>query len=100
MWRPLIENLLSIKLEIKAKNPENLKKLLDLEMDRKKYNRSDSKIYIEKKILIIEIYAKDVIAFKATINNYINLLELISKVYEVELWVKKMQIWLIHIDNN
>jgi hypothetical protein len=27
------------------------------------------------------------IAYKATINNYINLLELISKVYEVELWV-------------
>ena len=100
MWKPLIENLLSIKLEIKAKDPNNLKKLLDLEMDRKKYNRSDSKIYIEKKILIIEIYAKDVIAFKATINNYINLLELISKVYEVELWVKKIQIWLIHIDNN
>ncbi len=81
----MIENILSIKLEIKAKDPNNLKKLLDLEMDRKKYNRSDSKVYIEKKILIIEIYAKDVIAFKATINNYINILELISKVYEVEL---------------
>jgi len=76
---------MSIKLEIKSKNVLDLKKLLDLEMDRKKYNRSDSKIYIEKSILIIEIYAKDLIAFKATVNNYINLLELISKVYEVEL---------------
>jgi tRNA threonylcarbamoyladenosine modification (KEOPS) complex Pcc1 subunit len=81
----MIENILSTKLEIKAKDPKNLKKLLDLEMDRKKYNRSDSKVYLEKDILVIEIYAKDVIAFKATINNYINLLELISKVYEVEL---------------
>jgi len=81
----LIEELMSIKLEIKSKNVLDLKKLLDLEMDRKKYNRSDSKIYIEKSILIIEIYAKDLIAFKATVNNYINLLELISKVYEVEL---------------
>ncbi len=76
---------MSTKLEIKSSNPLNLKKLLDLEMDRKKYNRSDSKIYIKDSILVIEIYAKDLIAFKATVNNYINLLELISKIYEVEL---------------
>jgi len=84
---------MSTKLEIKSSNPLNLKKLLDLEMDRKKYNRSDSKIYIKDSILVIEIYAKDLIAFKATVNNYINLLELISKIYEVELWVIKMQQW-------
>ncbi len=81
----MITDILSAKIEINTKDPENLKKLLDLETDRKKYNRSDSKIYIKNKILIIEIYAKDLIAFKATINNYINLLELISKVYEVKL---------------
>jgi tRNA threonylcarbamoyladenosine modification (KEOPS) complex Pcc1 subunit len=76
---------MSTKLEIKSSNPLDLKKLLNLEMDRKKYNRSDSKIYIKDSILVIEIYAKDLIAFKATVNNYINLLELISKIYEVEL---------------
>ena len=84
---------MSTKLEIKTSNPLDLKKLLDLEMDRKKYNRSDSKIYIEDSILVIEIYAKDLTAFKATVNNYINILELISKIYEVELWVIKMQQW-------
>jgi tRNA threonylcarbamoyladenosine modification (KEOPS) complex Pcc1 subunit len=81
----LIDEIISTKLEIKSKNLKNLKKLLDLEIDRKKYNRSDSKIYIENNKLMIEIYAKDIIAFKATMNNYINLLELISKVYEVKL---------------
>ncbi len=92
MWKNLIDEIISTRLEIKSKDLINLKKLLDLEIDRKKYNRSDSKIYIENNKLIIEIYAKDIIAFKATMNNYINLLELISKVYEVKLWVK-IQIW-------
>lgn len=81
----MIDKVISTKIEIFSKSPEKIKKLLDLEIDRKKYNRSDSKIYIEKKILIIEIYAKDIIALKATLNNFINLLELISKVYEVKL---------------
>jgi tRNA threonylcarbamoyladenosine modification (KEOPS) complex Pcc1 subunit len=81
----LIDEIFSIVFEIKTKNPVDLKKILDLEIDRKKYNRSDSKIIIDNKKLVIKIFAKDIIAFKATINNYINLLELISKVYEVEL---------------
>lgn len=98
MWRYLIDKIVSTKIELQVKDPINLKKLLDLEMDRKKYNRSDSKIYIKDSILVIEIYAKDIIAFKATINNYINILELISKVYEVKLW--QIKTWQIHIDNN
>jgi len=81
----LIEDLLSITLEIKTKDPKNLKKLLDLEIDRKKYDRSSSKIVIDNKKIIVEIYAKDLTAFKATVNNYINLLSLISDVYEVKL---------------
>jgi tRNA threonylcarbamoyladenosine modification (KEOPS) complex Pcc1 subunit len=81
----LIDKVVSTKIELLVDNPKNLKKLLDLEMDRKKYNRSDSNIYIKDSIIVIEIFAKDLIAFKATINNYINILELISKVYEVKL---------------
>ena len=81
----MIDQVLSIVFEIKTKSPKDLKEILDLETDRKKYDRSNSRITIENKKLVIEIYAKDIIAFKATINNYINLLELISKVYEVDL---------------
>jgi len=98
----LIEDIVSSEIVIKAKDPKNLKKLLELEIKRKKYKRSDSKIYIDKNnFLKIEIQANDLIAYKATVNNYINLLELISKVYEVKLWVKiKIILWLVHIDNN
>jgi tRNA threonylcarbamoyladenosine modification (KEOPS) complex Pcc1 subunit len=85
MWKFLIEGVINSEIIIKSKDPKNLKKLLDLEIKRKKYKRSDSKIYVEKNLLKIKIYANDLIAYKATINNYINLLELISKVYEVEL---------------
>lgn len=81
----MIDKVISTKIELAVKNPKDLKKLLELEMNRKKYNRSDSNIYIKDSIIIIEIFAKDLIAFKATINNYINILELISKVYEVKL---------------
>lgn len=81
----MIDQVLSIVFEIKTKSPKDLKEILNLEIDRKKYDRSTSQIIIENKKLIIKIYAKDIIAFKATINNYINLLELISKVYEVDL---------------
>jgi len=81
----LIKEIISSEIVIKTKDPKNLKKLLELEIKRKKYKRSDSKIYINKNNLKIEIYANDLIAYKATVNNYINLLELISKTYEVEL---------------
>ena len=82
----MIEEIISSEIVIKSKNPNDLKKLLELEIKRKKYKRSDSKIYIDKNnFLKIEIHASDLIAYKATVNNYINLLELISKVYEVKL---------------
>ena len=81
----MIEKIFSSNIKIKTKDPENLKKLLDLEMDRRKYSRSDSKVIIEDNTLIINIFCEDVVALKATINNYINILELIKKVYEVEL---------------
>ena len=58
---------------------------MELELTRKKYDRSESKIKVSKKQLIIDIECKDVIAYKATINHYINLLELIKKTYEVDL---------------
>jgi len=83
----MISSIVSSKIVVKTVDLENLKKLLEIETKRKEYKRSDSKIVIdsEKKELIIEIFAEDLIAFKATINNYINLLELISKTYEVKL---------------
>jgi|GEM_PF-981727 len=83
----MISSIVSSKIVVETVDPENLKKLLEIETKRKEYKRSDSKIVIdsEKKELIIEIFAEDLIAFKATINNYINLLELISKTYEVKL---------------
>jgi len=81
----LIGQIISNVILIKTNDPNNLKKLLDLEFERKKYNRSESKITITKEGLKIEIKAKDIIAFKATVNNYINILELIKKTYEVDL---------------
>jgi tRNA threonylcarbamoyladenosine modification (KEOPS) complex Pcc1 subunit len=81
----LINEIISNVILIKTKDPRNLKKLLDLEFERKKYNRSESKTTITKEGIKIEIHAQDVIAFKATVNNYINILELIKKTYEVEL---------------
>jgi tRNA threonylcarbamoyladenosine modification (KEOPS) complex Pcc1 subunit len=83
----MLEFIISSNIKIKTKDPINLKKLLELEVNRKKYNRSDSKIIIDEnnKTLEINIFAKDLIAYKATVNNYINLLEIIKKVYEVEL---------------
>jgi len=84
----LIGQIISNVILIKTNDPNNLKKLLDLEFERKKYNRSESKITITKEGLKIEIKAKDIIAFKATVNNYINILELIKKTYEVDLWIK------------
>jgi len=81
----MIEKIFSSNIKIKTKDPNNLKKLLDLEMDRRKYSRSDSKVIVEDNTLIINIFCEDVVALKATINNYINILELIKKVYEVEL---------------
>lgn len=85
----MIQEIISSEIIIKTKDPENLKKILDLEIERKKYNRSDSKIILLKDSIKIEIFAKDIVAYKATVNNYINLLELIKKTYEVDLWVKK-----------
>lgn len=81
----MINKIISNEIIIKTKDPKNLKKLLDIEFDRKKYNRSETKTTIVKEGLKIEIYATDIIAFKATVNNYINILELIKKTYEVEL---------------
>jgi hypothetical protein len=51
----LIDKLITIKLEIKSKDPKNLKSLLDLEMNRKKYNRSDSEISISKDKIIMSL---------------------------------------------
>ncbi len=81
----MIEKILSSNIQIKTKDPENLKKMLDLEMDRRKYSRSESSVNIDKETLIINIFSEDIVALKATINNYINILELIKKIYEVEL---------------
>lgn len=81
----MIDEIISTKIKIKSKEPEKLKKLLDLEIKRKKYKRSDSKISIKDNYLVIDVFAQDIIAFKATVNNYINLLELIKKTYEVKL---------------
>jgi tRNA threonylcarbamoyladenosine modification (KEOPS) complex Pcc1 subunit len=83
----MIDFIFSEELIIKTKNPKKLKELLDLEMARKDFKRSESKITIDSKVktLKIMIFAKDITAYKATINNYINLLELIKKTYEVDL---------------
>lgn len=81
----MIDNILSSEIKIRTKKPKELKQLLELETKRKKYDRSDSNIKIEKDTIVIEIFAKDITAYKATINQYINLLELIKKTYEVEL---------------
>ena len=83
----MIDFIIFEELIIKTKNPKKLKELLDLEMSRKDFKRSESKITIDSKVktLKIMIFAKDITAYKATINNYINLLELIKKTYEVDL---------------
>ena len=81
----MIGKIISSNLVIETKDPKKLKKLLELELTRKKYDRSESKIKVSRKQLIIDIECKDVIAYKATINHYINLLELIKKTYEVDL---------------
>ncbi len=83
----MIDFIISEELIIKTKNPKKLKELLNLEMARKDFKRSESKITIDSKakVLKITILAKDITAYKATINNYINLLELIKKTYEVDL---------------
>lgn len=81
----MIDNILSSEIKIRTKKPKELKEILELETKRKKYDRSDSNIKIEKDTIVIEIFAKDITAYKATINQYINLLELIKKTYEVEL---------------
>ena len=87
----MIGKIISSNLVIETNDPKKLKELLELELTRKKYDRSESKIKVSRKQLIIDIECKDVIAYKATINHYINLLELIKKTYEVDLWVKKIQ---------
>lgn len=81
----MIEEIFSISFNIKTKQAKSLKELLELEMCRKAYTRSSSKIFLVEQGINIQIFARDVVAFKATINNYINILELISKVYEVNL---------------
>jgi tRNA threonylcarbamoyladenosine modification (KEOPS) complex Pcc1 subunit len=81
----LLEKILSSNIKIKCSDPINLKKLLDLEMDIRQYSRSESKITVEGSLLVIDIFTSDLIAYKATVNNYINLLDLINKTYEVEL---------------
>jgi len=81
----MIGKIISSNLVIDTKEPKKLKELLELEMNRRQYNRSESTIKISKKKLLIEINCKDIIAYKATINHYINLLELIKKTYEVDL---------------
>lgn len=96
----MFDKIISNELVIETKEPKKLKELLDLEVNRRKYDRSTSEIVVSKNQIIIKIDCKDIVAFKATINHYINLLELIKKTYEVELWVKIMKTQLISIDNN
>lgn len=81
----MIEYILNSNIRIKTKDPKKLKQLLDLETNRQKYSRSNSEIKLEKESILIEIFVKDITAYKATVNQYINLLELIKKTYEVEL---------------
>ncbi|MFH0906105.1 MAG: KEOPS complex subunit Pcc1 [archaeon] len=83
----MIDYIISGQMEIKSKDVENLKKILELELNRRSYARSDLEIKIDKKsgVLTIVVYAKDITAYKATTNNYIDILELIKKTYEVEL---------------
>jgi tRNA threonylcarbamoyladenosine modification (KEOPS) complex Pcc1 subunit len=71
----MIDNILSSEIKIRTTKPKVLKEILELETKRKKYDRSDSNIKIEKDAIVIEIFAKDIIAYKATVNQYINLLE-------------------------
>ena len=87
----MMDNILSSEIKIRTKKPKVLKEILELETKRKKYDRSDSNIKIEKDAIVIEIFAKDIIAYKATVNQYINLLELIKKTYEVDLWQQIMK---------
>jgi len=86
----MIDSIIKEELIIKTSNPKKLKELLGLEMKRKEFKRSSSKITIltKPKAIKIIIEAKDITAYKATINNYINLLELIKKTYEVDLWAR------------
>ncbi len=83
----MIGSIISEELIIKTSNPKKLKELLELEMNRKDFKRSSSKITVlaKPKAIKINIDCKDITAYKATINNYINLLELIKKTYEVDL---------------
>lgn len=81
----MFDKIISNELVIETKEPKKLKELLDLEVNRRKYDRSTSEIVVSKNQIIIKIDCKDIVAFKATINHYINLLELIKKTYEVEL---------------
>ncbi|MCK9292934.1 MAG: KEOPS complex subunit Pcc1 [archaeon] len=81
----MIDAVISSEIVIKSKNCEQLKKLLDLELKRKEYKRSKAEVIIENNLIVIKIYAKDIIALKATNNMIISILELIFKIYEVEL---------------
>jgi tRNA threonylcarbamoyladenosine modification (KEOPS) complex Pcc1 subunit len=81
----VIDAVISSEIVIKSKNCEQLKKLLDLELKRKEYKRSKAEVIIENNLIVIKIYAKDIIALKATNNMIISILELIFKIYEVEL---------------
>lgn len=81
----MFDKIISSVIVIETKTPKELKELLELEINRKKYDRSESKIKIQKNKLEIEINCKDIVAYKATVNNFINLLELIKKTYEVDL---------------
>lgn len=81
----MIEKILSSTIRIKTTNPKDLKEQLELEVNRRKYSRSDSEVILKEDEIIINIFSEDIVALKATINNYINILELIKKIYEVEL---------------
>jgi tRNA threonylcarbamoyladenosine modification (KEOPS) complex Pcc1 subunit len=81
----VIDAVISSEIVIKSRNSSNLKKLLDLELKRKEYKRSKAEVIIENNLVVIKIYAKDIVALKATNNMIISLLELIFKTYEVEL---------------
>lgn len=81
----MIDAVISSEIVIKSRNSSNLKKLLDLELKRKEYKRSKAEVIIENNLVVIKIYAKDIVALKATNNMIISLLELIFKTYEVEL---------------
>lgn len=62
---------ISSEIKIKVDDPEILKEVLGEE----KRTRSETKIKTKEKELTIAINSKDIVAFKATFNQYIKMIE-------------------------